>query len=135
MPTHRAIYRYFRDVGDAAIDTLYLSLADHLAARGPTITMDGWKEHIDITEHILNVGTREQTPENMPRLITGHDVMRTLGLQPGPMVGKILEEVRGAQASGTVRDADGALVLARSLASDSPWRTLLTETPAGAQDA
>lgn len=134
MPTHRAIYRYFRDVGDAAIDTLYLSLADHLAARGPTITMDGWKEHIDITEHILNVGMREQAPENMPRLITGHDVMRKLGLQPGPLVGKILEEVRGAQASGTVRDADGALVLARSLASESPMSDG-TETPSGAPDA
>ena len=134
MPTHRAIYRYFRDVGDAAIDTLYLSLADHLAARGPTITMDGWKEHIDITEHILNVGTREQSRENMPRLITGHDVMRKLGLQPGPLVGRILEEVRGAQASGTVSDADGALVLAQSLAAESPVGDV-TETPAGGQDA
>lgn len=134
MPTHRAIYRYFRDVGDTAIDTLYLSLADHLAARGPTITMDGWKEHIDITEHILNVGTQEQAPEKMPRLITGHDVMRTLGLQPGPLVGRILEEVRGAQASGTVSDADGALVLAQSLASDSPSGDV-TETPSGDQDA
>ncbi len=134
MPTRRAVYRYFRDVGDAAIDTLYLSLADHLAARGPTITMDGWKEHIDITEHILNVGTREQSPENMPRLITGHDVMRKLGLQPGPLVGRILEEVRGAQASGTVNDADGALVLAQSLASDSSMGAH-EETPSGAQDA
>lgn len=134
MPTRRAIYKYFRDVGDTAIDTLYLSLADHLAARGPTITMDGWKEHIDITEHILNVGTQEHSPEKMPRLITGHDVMRKLGLQPGPLVGRILEEVRGAQASGTVSDADDALVLARSLASESPAADV-TETPFGDQDA
>ena len=35
MPTARAVYRYFRDLGDAAIDTLYLNLADYLAARGP----------------------------------------------------------------------------------------------------
>ena len=39
MPTSRAIYRYFRDVGDAGIDTLYLSLADHLATRGPDLLM------------------------------------------------------------------------------------------------
>ena len=134
MPTRRAIYKFFRDVGDEAIDTLYLSLADHLAARGPTITMDGWKEHIDITEHILNVGTQEQAPENMPRLITGHDVMRALGLPPGPLVGRILEEVRSAQASGMVRDADGALVLAQSLASADPM-VEVEEPPSGAQDA
>ena len=35
LPTHRAIYRYFRDCGEAGIDILYLSLADHLATRGP----------------------------------------------------------------------------------------------------
>ncbi len=134
MPTNRAIYKYFRDVGDAAIDTLYLSLADHLAARGPTVTLDGWREHIGITEHILDVGIREQAPERVPRLITGHDVMRTLGLQPGPLVGRILEEVRGAQASGVVSDADDALVLARSLVSESPVNEA-KETPLGTDSA
>ena len=32
LPTNRALYRYFRDTGDAAFDILFLSLADHLAA-------------------------------------------------------------------------------------------------------
>ena len=45
MPTGRAIYRYFRDVGDAGIDTLYLSLADHLATRGPDLILPNWKYH------------------------------------------------------------------------------------------
>ena len=36
-PTNRAIHRYFRDVGDVAIDTLYLSLADYLGAKGPDV--------------------------------------------------------------------------------------------------
>jgi poly(A) polymerase len=37
MPTPRAIYRYFRDTGTNGIDILFLSLADHLAARGPVL--------------------------------------------------------------------------------------------------
>ena len=45
MPTSRAIYRYFRDTGDAGIDTLYLSLADHLATRGPGLLPDQWEYH------------------------------------------------------------------------------------------
>ena len=117
MPTHKAIYKYFRDVGDAAIDTLYLSLADHLAARGPTITLEGWKEHIAITEHIIGVGTGEQAPGHMPRLITGHDLIDKLGLEPSPLMGKILEDVRVAQAAGEISDADSALELAQNLVS------------------
>jgi len=37
LPTRRAIYRYFRDCDDASIDTLFLSLADHLATRGQNL--------------------------------------------------------------------------------------------------
>ena len=35
LPTARAIYRYYRDLKDVAVDTLYLCMADYLAARGP----------------------------------------------------------------------------------------------------
>ncbi len=53
MPTHRAIYRYFRDTGDAAIDTLFLSLADHLSARGPDLNLENWDEHARLVDYIL----------------------------------------------------------------------------------
>ena len=48
LPSNRAIYRYFRDTGDAGVDILFLSLADHLATRGPNLTLTGWQEHVDI---------------------------------------------------------------------------------------
>ena len=113
MPTPRAVYRYFRDVGDVAIDTLYLNLADHLAARGPLLAIDGWTHHIKIAEHILRVGTQEQAPEVMPRLITGHDLIGELGLTAGPLVGNILDEVRGAQVAGEITTRNEALEMAR----------------------
>ena len=43
MPTQRAVYRFFRSLGDVAIDTLYLSMADYLAARGPQIEREEWQ--------------------------------------------------------------------------------------------
>ncbi|GAH96198.1 unnamed protein product [marine sediment metagenome] len=39
LPSPRAIYRYFRDTEEAGIDILFLSLADHLATRGPQLNM------------------------------------------------------------------------------------------------
>ena len=52
-----------------------------------------------------------------PPLLTGHDVMAELELEPGPEVGRVLEGVREAQAAGEVRTRDEALALARRLAT------------------
>ena len=41
-PSRRAIYRYFRDIGEAGIDILFLNLADHLATRGPHLSLAHW---------------------------------------------------------------------------------------------
>ena len=113
LPTPRAAYRYFRDVGDVAIDTLYLSLADHLAARGPELDMEGWQRHVDIVAHVLEMGTREASPEKMTRLVTGHDLIQEFGLSPGPLIGSLLEEVREAEAAGHLASREEALGLVR----------------------
>ena len=112
LPTGRAVYRYFRDVGDVAIDTLYLNLADHLAARGPELDIVAWRRHAEVMGHILALGTRDAAPEALPRLITGHDLVETFGLTPGPRIGVILEGVREAMAIGEVYDRDSALAWA-----------------------
>ena len=121
-PTLRAVYRYFRDVGDVAIDTLYLSLADHLAARGPDLDLAGWQGHVENVAHVLWQGTGDRSPERVPRLITGHDLMREFHMEPGPAVGALLDEVRDAQATGELDTAQGALdwVRCRLDASDTP---------------
>ena len=109
LPTARAVYRYFRDVQDVAIETLYLSLADHLAARGPELDMGGWERHVDVIAHILEIGTHEQAPNNTPRLITGHDLVGEFGLEPGPLIGNLLAGVHEAQAAGEVDSRERAL--------------------------
>ena len=53
LPSHRAIYRYFRDTEEAGIDILFLSLADHLATRGPKLNRAGWQEHAQIVNYVL----------------------------------------------------------------------------------
>ena len=124
LPTPRAIHRYFRDVGDVAVDVLYLSLADHLAARGPELDMDGWRDHVDSIAHIMEVGSRQSSPEKMPRLVTGHDLMGELGLAPSPLIGALLESVLEAQAEGEVSNRDEGLdwvrLRIRDLRPDGP---------------
>jgi poly(A) polymerase len=59
-PTNRAIYRFFRDTGGAGADTLFLSLADHLAAVGPRVTREGWRRHVAIVSYILRKASEER---------------------------------------------------------------------------
>jgi poly(A) polymerase len=112
-PSRRALFRYFRDSGDAAIDVLFLSLADHLATVGPRLEWGGWRGHVAVIKHILMQRYADETLTAPPRLLTGHDLIEALGLSPGPLVGQLLATVEEAQAAGEVRSRDEALTLAR----------------------
>ncbi len=113
MPTRKAIYRFFRDTGEAGIDTLFLSLADHLATVGPRIDLEGWRRHVAVVDYLLRTRLHEPEVVHPPKLIDGDDLMSELGLPPGPLVGELLEIVREAQAAGEVSTRDEAVELAR----------------------
>ncbi|MEE8353838.1 MAG: HD domain-containing protein, partial [Dehalococcoidales bacterium] len=112
-PSRRAIYRYLRDTGDAAVETLFLSLADHLATGGQALNLDGWREHAADVELVL-AGYFEETSQPRPvKLVDGHDLMRVFEIAPGPRLGEMLEAVREAQAAGEVTTPAEALDLVR----------------------
>lgn len=112
LPTNRAIYRYFRDVGDVAIDTLYLAMADYLAAKGPEVLPDDWARHARMMTHILQGGVDQTKPDRPSRLITGHDLIKEFNLSPGPQIGVLIEQINEAQAAGEITSSEQALSMA-----------------------
>jgi poly(A) polymerase len=118
LPSHRAIYRYFRDTADVAIDILILGLADHLATRGPNLDPLSWEKHVELVEYILSEHTKEESIVNPPKLINGHDIIEHFGLNPGPQIGKLLEVVREAQGAGEITTREEALALVRRQLGD-----------------
>jgi poly(A) polymerase len=113
LPSHRAIYRYFRDTEDAGIDVLFLGLADHLATRGPRLEMAGWQEHVQLVEYVLAQHFEQEGRVKPPKLVDGHDLINIFGLNPGPKIGKLLEAIREAQASGEITNREEALAYIR----------------------
>ena len=109
LPTRRAIYRYFRDTGEAGIDILFLSLADHLATRGPHLALAQWREHAQTVEYVLQQRFQEESLVSPPKLVDGHDIINIFGLSPGPRIGELLEAVREAQAAGELATREKAL--------------------------
>jgi len=116
--TRRAVYRYFRALGGAGVEVVLLSLADHLATWGPHLRELRWARRLETAETLLtHYFERHEETVAPPPLLTGHELMRELGLRPGPEVGRLLEAIREAQAAGEVGSPEEALALARRAAA------------------
>jgi poly(A) polymerase len=116
LPTRRAIYRFYRDTGPAGVDTCFLSLADFLATYGPSVSQDAWTHHLEVVRQLLSAWWDSQAEVvSPPPLLNGKTLMERFSLSPGPQLGKLLESVREAQATGQVSSRDEALKYVESL--------------------
>ncbi len=113
LPSPKAIYRYFRDTGEAGVDILLLSLADHLATRGSHLNLAQWQQHTQMVEYVLSQRFQKESLVVPPKLVDGHDLINIFGMSPGPKIGEFLEAVREAQASGELATREEALVYIR----------------------
>jgi poly(A) polymerase len=115
VPTPRALYRFYRDLGDEAVDLLMLNLADGASAAGPAQRPEHWDGHVAYTGWILRQRTEQKDSVKPVRLVTGHDLIDELGIEPGPALGQVLDALVEAQAAGEIATREAALALARTL--------------------
>ncbi len=119
LPSHRAVYRFFRDLGDAAPACLLLMLADGSAAAGPRLTMGRWIAHVTYVKYLLDRHEEQsRVTATQPRLVTGADLMAELGLQEGPIVGRLLRALDEAIGAGEIASREEALDYARRQLQD-----------------
>ncbi len=119
-PSRKAIYRFFREAGEAGVDLILLALADTRATRGHTLTQETWTATLDVCRIFLeNYWEKPTETVAPPRLLDGNALMKELDLKPGPSVGEVLEAIREAQAVGKIHTREEAFAFARAwLASD-----------------
>ncbi len=113
-PSPRAIYRYFREAGEAGVDVLLLSLADLRATYDHTLTQEIWSAALD-SARVLLEAWYEKPAEivHPPQLLNGDDLQAEFKLPPGREIGQILEAVRENQAAGRISSRAEALLFAR----------------------
>ncbi len=113
-PSRKAVYRFFRDSGAASVDLILLALADMRGTKGNELTQVTWTAYLDIARILLeNYWERPEEVINPPRLVDGNELMKELHLQPGKIVGVLLESIRENQAAGKIADKEQALAFAR----------------------
>ncbi len=109
-PSRRAIYRFFRDVGEAGVDLVLLGLADLRGTQENMLSPETWRPALEVA-HLLLENYWEKPEETVapPRLMDGRDAMAQYKLEAGPLIGRLLEAIREAQAAGEISTREEAL--------------------------
>jgi poly(A) polymerase len=115
--SRRAVYDYLVATEPVAGDVTLLSVADRLAARGdgPIASPEMVEAHLDLAREMLRDALAWHR-EGAPRPpLSGDELVAELGLDPGPEMGRVLEELRAAAFAGEIGDREAALERAREL--------------------
>ena len=114
QPSRKAIYRFFRDAGEAGVDLVLLGLADLRGTQGSKLPKETWGTALDVARILLeNYFEKPEETVTPPRLLNGNDLMNELKLEPGPILGQLLEAIREEQAIGKVNKREDAISFAR----------------------
>ena len=114
--TRRAVYRFFKELGDHGPACLLTWWADRMATRGTKSRVDQIDQQRARLEVLLNAYFfQAEEIVKPPRLLNGRQLMEAFHLTPGPRIGELLDAIEEAQAEGRIHSAEEALALAREL--------------------
>ena len=116
----RRLYEYLVRCGDVAPDVTLLTAADRMSARGSgaVAAPELIAAHLDLVREVLPAALawRREGPPALP--IPGDELARDLGIEEGPPLGELIEELRAAVDAGEVTSRDDAVAHARASLRD-----------------
>jgi len=110
----RAVYRFFRDAGEAGVDVCLLTLADTRGTYGVTLPQQVWEAELETCRALLEAyWEKSEEVVSPPRFLTGSDLIHEFGLKPGRVIGLLLDAIREGQAAGEIHSREEALSFSR----------------------
>lgn len=111
--TERALYRFFRDVGNDIPLLLVLAFADLYATLGPKITKDdvlnGEKLLLFLFDEYKKYENREIEKAKKPKLLDGNEIMKLTGLPASKALGDLIKELDEAISVGEIKTKEEAV--------------------------
>jgi len=121
--TLKACLRLVREAGEFLPALFMVAMADALAGKGEASPARMEEELGQLYDRLNTVWRERVRPVRRAKpLLNGHDLIRELGLRPGPAIGSILSRLEEARMEGRISDRREALALA-----DAYRRELHTE--------
>ncbi len=88
-------------------ELIMLQLADRAASRGELAK--GLASELQRLHSVLKLARASQSKEGAPLLLSGRDIMKILGIEPGPLVGRLKDLLAQAQALDEVTERGAAV--------------------------
>lgn len=105
----RAVYRFFRDMDSLAIPSLLIGIADAYATE--MVPLGGLDNYHEFARTMVEQSIKIGKPKP---ILTGQDVMAILKIDPGPIVGQIIDSMLDGQATGEITNKDQAKAFVKS---------------------
>lgn len=117
--SRRATFRYFRDTGNAGLDITLLALADQLSLSRNGRSDYQWRRLLEIIAQLHRHFFERFTETVRPApLLDGRELMEILDIEPGPEIGRLLDQLMESQAAGEVQSREEAIALVVRLATE-----------------
>jgi len=115
-PTERAVHRFYRTIGEDVPALMVLAFGDLGATRGPGL-LGPQRQTLEnnLIELLGNFPVFISGQKSMERLLDGNEIMRLLEIEPGPVLGEILEALTEAQGLKEVKSRPEAERFVREL--------------------
>jgi poly(A) polymerase len=111
----RGVWRYLQATEPYAPEVTVFTVADRLATRGrnaePAIAA-----HLELARELLGPALARRAEGRRPPLVRGDELVRELGLQPGPQLGELLAQLDEDRFAGAICTREDAIARARELA-------------------
>jgi poly(A) polymerase len=107
--SRRALARYRRDVSPWVFESVVVSLCDRLATRGEKTSLTSMARHYRVARSVWTAVSKAPVPQ----LLSGHEVMELLGLEPGTAVGQALDAVDEEVEAGEITTVEEARAFLR----------------------
>ena len=113
--SRREVYEYLRGTEPESVDLTLLTVADRLATQGERTKQEAIDAHLGLAREMIAEALewRREGPPRSP--IRGDELASELGIEQGPDLGMLIEEIEAAVFARDVNTRDDAIALARTI--------------------
>lgn len=113
--SRRQIYAYLKHTDPVAVDVTLLTVADRLGARGKAgiASEEMVAGHLELASEMVADGLEWHRTGPPAQFLPGNELAEQLGIEPGPQLGKVMDELAEARYAGEIASASEAVEYAR----------------------
>lgn len=114
----KTILKWFRKLNDDIIPLIIIEMADSMNTRGTASKKFEREAHLVWSKRtVMEYYSEIKTKLERKNIISGEDLI-SLGMKPGPELGRTLEKIREAQDTGLIIDRNAGFAMAETLVKE-----------------